>query len=274
MANDITSYLEQIKTASLGEEVRGSIYESIKLCYDDSHGHGIGSKDLTARHSYDVLVARNGGNLSETQLYPTDPTNTDADLHYIETNAIVFANGINMADYDYIGVWYKVQFSAAPQLFLFRKEDFVLKASVVDGIFTSNGVGYLRRIHVKPSVGQEGANCKSYDISEACYFNVNTKQVFHIDSAQQQDSEKLAGVVTRISGFNFRNNDTEVVDARGINPDTGNAYDSLGARLDAIENSIGGSSYIDGDTLALGAVTRTANAEEPDIGEPPLPGGE
>ena len=34
--SDISSYLEQIKSAVYGEEVRGAIHDAIELCYDDA----------------------------------------------------------------------------------------------------------------------------------------------------------------------------------------------------------------------------------------------
>ena len=240
MANDITSYLEQIKTASLGEEVRGSIYESIKLCYDDSHGYGIGSKDLDARHKYDVLIARNSGNLSETQLYPQDPT-AEADLHYEDTTnyfTLYLPSETTMDDYDYIGVYYRVVASAAAELFLFKRSEFTERPSVVNGIFVTQGVGQLRKIHINPKP-EDNPNKTIYYINLATYFDANTHQNHHVDSAQVDDSGKLAGVVTRISGFNFRTNNEELEESHGINPDTGQPYQSLGARLDAMEELIG-----------------------------------
>ena len=253
MANDITSYLEQIKTASLGEEVRGSIYESIKLCYDDSHGYGIGSKDLEARHKYDVLIARNSGNLSETQLYPQDPT-AEADLHYEDTTnyfTLYLPSETTMDDYDYIGVYYRVVASAAAELFLFKRSEFTERPSVVNGIFVTQGVGQLRKIHINPKP-EDNPNKTIYYINLATYFDANTHQNHHVDSAQVDDSGKLAGVVTRISGFNFRTNNEELEESHGINPDTGQPYQSLGARLDAMEGNIdaGATSDLKGQVVA------------------------
>ena len=34
--SDISSYLNQIKSAIYGEEVRGAIHDAIELCYDDA----------------------------------------------------------------------------------------------------------------------------------------------------------------------------------------------------------------------------------------------
>ena len=278
MSNDITPYLEQIKTASYGEQVRDSIYQSIRICYED--GQGAGSVDLKARQDYNNLIARNGGALSETKFF-----DQDLDIYYAAPSgsspvriSITLPSGKTMNDYDYIGVYYKVVDTGAAELRMFKREDFISKPTVVFGVFVTQSGGQLRRIHLRPA-SEDNPNYTLYDVYLASHYDIATQR----DVYPTIGGDKFAGVITNISGFSFRLDSTEVENARGLNPDDidpdsglPKPYQTLGARLDAIEENMGNSSRIENDTLVIGGspLSGSERNSDPYVNEPPLPGGE
>ena len=263
----IETYLEKIKTASYGEEVRDSIYQSIRMCYED--GQGAGSVDIVARERLNDIISRNGGSLTETTLWEGEAF----------WSGQSFELSGDPSRYEYIYVYYKITTTADPEIYIYKASDFVDHPSVLTGMYMPGesqqtpGVfskeARLMRINIEMLSQASGYWCHIYNIIRWTWDGDATHSATVTSPAESGSHE--AGTITKITGVKHIADPEISATHRGSD---GTEYESLADHLDAIEDSIGGSSYIDGDTLAIGAVTRTVNAEEPDIGEPPLPGGE
>lgn len=89
---DITTYLNNIKTAVYGEEVRGSIHDAIRQCYLDGK---VGATDLVAREQLNNLIAGNDRVFNETTLWEGELFGKDASVSF----------SANISDFQYIDVY-------------------------------------------------------------------------------------------------------------------------------------------------------------------------
>ena len=221
----IETYLEKIKTASYGEEVRDSIYQSIRMCYED--GQGAGSVDIVARERLNEILERNGGSLTETTLWEGEAF----------WNGQSFELSGDPSTYEYVYVYYKITVTADPEIYIYKASNFAANPSVLTGFYTSGGqstAARLLRINIRKNTDISGNWYQVYNIA-AWSWDGNAAHAASIVTPEESGDHE-AGTITKITGVKYVA-DPEI-SATHIGSD-GTEYQSLSARLDAIEERIG-----------------------------------
>ena len=220
---DISNYLNQIKTAIKGEDVRGAIHDAIEACYTDgqwdvqvgSSGHGL--VDKLARDKISALYDTSTGNVQETVLFDADTSGVGP--IYCPVSIPEFS--VSPSTFDYIYVYYKPVATAEPELHIYpvtmlADNDYKI---VVTGVYpydpgndNSNKLLRVRRMNIQPIDVSDLLNWECYRavVWEWDGAASNAASNYNVDGASTEANTYPAGQIVRITGVKYQSIATAV----------------------------------------------------------------
>lgn len=205
---DISNYLNQIKTAIKGEDVRGAIHDAIEACYTDGNWNATtGMVDVMARRKIDQFLNQGTGQANEHQLWPEE--GSDSTIYC----AMSFQLSSDPSQYDVIRVYYKVVSTGNPQIFEFPASEFASGSSVIAGLYFEEEENPCsisgRRINIQPAGGTDPTAYVAYNVSRWNWNGTVTDTTNGTNNAWSSVVDGTsaegypAGQITKITGIKF-----------------------------------------------------------------------
>lgn len=220
MAQDITTELANILNAKYGETVRQSIHDAIKKCYTDGvwdPTQTTGLVDVLAREAINRMNDRSTGNVTETVLYDSE-TNPNGELWRNGDQFTLDCDGAPENLFEFIIVYYKVVYTAQPELHIFKAADFVAGPVVIGGEFfeqtqtgtTITNVAKMRKLHIYPRGGSNvdfiinyASQWEADEQKQPTDGDVSTS-ITTIQASTDDAATRAGGCITKITGISYQ----------------------------------------------------------------------